>query len=81
MVPSMTFHDITFPYMGFNELPSKLLEPNCQSYSSVPRLSLAKIFFLAKNFEGDYDLSKHLPVFLLGAENVVGGGGGGWQYW
>ena len=48
------------------------LEPNCQSsysYSSVPRLSLAKIF------EGDYGLSKHLPVFLLGTENVGGGGG------
>ena len=26
-------------------------------------------------------LSKHLPVFLLGTENVMGGGGGGWQYW
>ena len=47
------------------------LEPNCQSsysysYSSVPRLSLAKIFFVQR-------FLKHLPVFLLGTENVVGG--------
>ena len=31
-------------------------------------------FFRAKIFEGDYGLSKHLPVFLLGTEKVVGGG-------
>ena len=29
-----------------------------------------------KIFLGAYGLSKHLPVFLLGTENVVGGGGG-----
>ena len=33
-------------------------------------------FFRAKIFEGAYVLSKHLPVFLLGTENVMGGG---WQ--
>ena len=33
-------------------------------------------FFCAKIFEGAYVLSKHLPVFLLGTENVMGGG---WQ--
>ena len=30
------------------------------------------IFFCAKIFSVAYDLSKHLPVFLLGTENVVG---------
>ena len=49
------------------------LEPNCQSYSysysSVPRLS-PNLRNPLKIFAG---LSKHLPVFLLGTENVMGG--------
>ena len=49
------------------------LEPNCQSpysyYSSIPRLS-PNLCNPLKIFAG---LSKHLPVFLLGTENVMGG--------
>ena len=53
------------------------LEPNCE-YSSSSSSCSSKIvafkdFFCVKIFPGAYGLSKHLPVFLLGTENFMGG--------
>ena len=50
------------------------LEPNCQ-YSSCSSEIVAKSLPPPQNL---CSLSKHLPVFLLGTTNVVGGGGVGW---
>ena len=72
---SMTSHDLPLASMSFYQKPRTKLSVLLLLLLLLQDCCLRRLFH-TKIFEGAYVLSKHLPVFLLGTENVMGGG---WQ--